>query len=128
MFYYLNEYGDFVFYALVMFAICTLVLGVSYLITIKNPYNEKNTGYECGFDPFSDAREPFYVKFYLISILFIIFDVEVVFFFSMGNKFKAIIFFWVLHYVYFYINFINRFCVRMEKRFIRLGLIDYITK
>jgi NADH-quinone oxidoreductase subunit A len=39
------------------------------------------TGYECGFDPFSDARDPFNIKFYLVSILFIIFDVEIIFFF-----------------------------------------------
>jgi NADH-quinone oxidoreductase subunit A len=42
---------------------------------------EKVSSYECGFDAFSDAREPFDVKFYLIAILFIIFDVEVIFFF-----------------------------------------------
>ncbi len=93
MFYYLNEYSDLVFYILLMFAICSLVLGLSYLITIKNPYNEKNSGYECGFDPFSDAREPFYVKFYLISILFIIFDVEVVFFFPWAISLKQLYFF-----------------------------------
>lgn len=42
---------------------------------------EKVSSYECGFDAFSDAREPFDIKFYLIAILFIIFDVEVLFFF-----------------------------------------------
>ena len=59
------------------------------LITLKNDtcsitiyfYLEKTIGYECGFDPFSEAREPFNIKFYLISIIFLIFDVETVFFF-----------------------------------------------
>jgi NADH:ubiquinone oxidoreductase subunit 3 (subunit A) len=93
IFYYLNEYYDFFFYFFVIFGISLLILGLCYVITIKNPYTEKNTGYECGFDPFSDAREPFYVKFYLISILFIIFDVEVVFFFPWAISFKQLFFF-----------------------------------
>lgn len=42
---------------------------------------EKISSYECGFDAFSDARDPFDVKFYLIGILFILFDIEVLFFF-----------------------------------------------
>ena len=54
-----------------------------YILSGTNLYYEKASGYECGFDPFSDAREPFYVKFYLIAILFIIFDVEIVFFFPL---------------------------------------------
>lgn len=92
-FYYLNEYYDFFFYFFVIFGISLIILGLCYVITIKNPYSEKNTGYECGFDPFSDAREPFYVKFYLISILFIIFDVEIVFFFPWAISFKQLFFF-----------------------------------
>jgi NADH-quinone oxidoreductase subunit A len=55
---------------------------------------EKVSSYECGFDAFSDAREPFDVKFYLIAILFIIFDVEVIFFF-LGFYVYVIYFFMV---------------------------------
>ena len=40
---------------------------------------EKNSPYECGFNPFSDARDPFEVHFYLVSILFILFDLEISF-------------------------------------------------
>jgi NADH-quinone oxidoreductase subunit A len=79
--YYYSNYNSFFFYTLVSFIICIIILIVCYLISGNNLYYEKSSGYECGFDPFSDAREPFYVKFYLIAILFIIFDVEVVFFF-----------------------------------------------
>jgi NADH:ubiquinone oxidoreductase subunit 3 (subunit A) len=93
IYYYYNEYANFFFYFFVLLGISFLILGLCYAITIKNPYNEKNSGYECGFDPFSDAREPFYVKFYLISILFIIFDVEVVFFFPWAISFKQLFFF-----------------------------------
>lgn len=81
MSYYYSSYNSFFFYTLISFIICSIILMLCYIISGNNLYYEKTSGYECGFDPFSDAREPFYVKFYLIAILFIIFDVEVVFFF-----------------------------------------------
>ncbi len=61
--------------------LCLLPFGVSYSISDVNVNIDKASGYECGFDPFSDARDPFNIKFYLVSILFIIFDVEMIFFF-----------------------------------------------
>lgn len=54
---------------------------ICYVVSSNQWDVEKITSYECGFDPFSDTREPFEIKFYLIAILFIIFDVEVIFFF-----------------------------------------------
>jgi NADH-quinone oxidoreductase subunit A len=77
--YYYSSYNSFFFYMVLSFVICSIILGLCYVLSGNNLYYEKSSGYECGFDPFSDAREPFYVKFYLIAILFIIFDVEVVF-------------------------------------------------
>lgn len=64
----------------IMFCICILVsiliFGLSYLF-IKKSYNiEKISSYECGFQPFEDSRNRFEVKFYLVAILFIIFDLE----------------------------------------------------
>ena len=79
--YYYSGYSVVFFYIVVIFVICSIILFLCYVISGNNSYYEKTSGYECGFDPFSDAREPFYVKFYLIAIIFIIFDVEVVFFF-----------------------------------------------
>ena len=60
--------------------ICLILLGVCFIISDQNLYFDKVHGYECGFDPFSDARDKFYIKFYLVSILFLLFDVEIVFF------------------------------------------------
>lgn len=79
--YYYSNYNSFFFYSISIFLICSVILILCYFLSSNNLYYEKSSGYECGFDPFSDAREPFYVKFYLIAILFIIFDVEVIFFF-----------------------------------------------
>ena len=53
----------------------------SMLAARQKPYAEKLSSYECGFEPFDDARRKFDVKFYLVAILFIIFDLEVAFLF-----------------------------------------------
>lgn len=70
----------------VIFIGVALVLGVAILMSavvlaISNPYSEKVSTYECGFAPFDDARMKFDVRFYLVAILFIIFDLEVAFLF-----------------------------------------------
>ena len=52
---------------------------LGYLLGPKKPYPEKNSPYECGFDAFDDARSPFDVRYYLVAILFIIFDLETAF-------------------------------------------------
>lgn len=59
----------------------SVIIGLSYSFSISNPDSEKVSAYECGFDPYEDARNVFDVRFYLVAILFIIFDLEAVFFF-----------------------------------------------
>jgi NADH-quinone oxidoreductase subunit A len=61
--------------------IAIAMVGGSLLAAHQNPYAEKLSPYECGFEPFDDARRRFDVKFYLVAILFIIFDLEVAFLF-----------------------------------------------
>jgi len=58
-------------------AISGVVLGLSYLLAVQAPDSEKLSAYECGFEPFEDARNKFDVRFYIVAILFIIFDLEV---------------------------------------------------
>jgi NADH-quinone oxidoreductase subunit A len=62
-------------------AIATLMVGGSILAARQKPYAEKLSAYECGFDAFDDARRRFDVRYYLVAILFIIFDLEVAFLF-----------------------------------------------
>ena len=62
--------------------ITAALLLVPALVAPSNPDPEKNAPYECGFEAFDDARMKFDVKFYLVAILFIIFDLEVVFLFA----------------------------------------------
>ena len=56
-------------------------VGLPFLVARRNPDAEKLSPYECGFEPFDDARRKFDVRFYLVAILFIIFDLEVAFLF-----------------------------------------------
>jgi NADH-quinone oxidoreductase subunit A len=62
-------------------AIALLLMVTPILLAYKNPDPEKLSAYECGFNAFDDARMKFDVRFYLVSILFIIFDLEVAFLF-----------------------------------------------
>ncbi|MDF0599217.1 NADH-quinone oxidoreductase subunit A [Psychromarinibacter sp. C21-152] len=60
------------------------------ILAVRNPDPEKVSAYECGFNAFDDARMKFDVRFYLVSILFIIFDLEVAFLFPWAVAFRDI--------------------------------------
>nr|WP_196242112.1 NADH-quinone oxidoreductase subunit A [Azospirillum oleiclasticum] len=66
---------------LIAIGLAAVMVGASYVVGGSNPDAEKVSPYECGFEPFEDARTKFDVRFYLVSILFIIFDLEVAFLF-----------------------------------------------
>ncbi len=70
-----------IFLALVISAV---VLSLSYLLAIQTPDAEKTSAYECGFEPFEDARNRFDIRFYIVAILFLIFDLEVAYLFPWG--------------------------------------------
>ena len=61
--------------------IAMAAVGLSFIIAKQKPDSEKNSAYECGFPAFDDARAKFDVRFYLVAILFIIFDLEIAFLF-----------------------------------------------
>ncbi|QEP43453.1 NADH-quinone oxidoreductase subunit A [Ectothiorhodospiraceae bacterium BW-2] len=58
-----------------------VMLGMGFLLSTSKPDREKDSPYECGFEAFEDARMKFDVRFYLVAILFIIFDLEIAFLF-----------------------------------------------
>ena len=81
--------------ALAVFIGVALVIGLAlmaapFLVAVRNPDPEKVSAYECGFNAFDDARMKFDVRFYLVSILFIIFDLEVAFLFPWAVAFKQL--------------------------------------
>src|SRR5574341_1105293 len=71
----------------VAFVITGVLLVVPFVIAPRKPDSEKLSAYECGFDAFDDARMKFDVRFYLVSLLFIIFDLEVAFLFPWAVAF-----------------------------------------
>ena len=74
----LNYFPTF-FYLLVSLILPIIVLNLSLFLAIQLPETEKLTPYECGFEPYNDARHSFDVKFYLVAISFVIFDIKTVF-------------------------------------------------
>lgn len=83
MFFY-NEYFSILFFCFVAFILGSLILFASTALSTFFPDTEKLSTYECGFDPYEDARNAYDVRFYLVAILFIIFDIETVFLFPWG--------------------------------------------
>src|SRR6201992_1718403 len=77
----LNQYLPLVVFMVVAGAISGALLIAPFLVAFKAPDPEKLSAYECGFNAFDDARMKFDIRFYLVSLLFIIFDLEVAFLF-----------------------------------------------
>jgi NADH-quinone oxidoreductase subunit A len=77
----LQDYLPLVIFIAVALALGLALLIAPFLVAYKQPDPEKLSAYECGFNAFDDARMKFDVRFYLVAILFIIFDLEVTFLF-----------------------------------------------
>jgi NADH-quinone oxidoreductase subunit A len=86
----LLDYLPLVIFMGVALAIGLALMVAPMLVAVRNPDPEKVSAYECGFNAFDDARMKFDVRFYLVSILFIIFDLEVAFLFPWAIAFKEI--------------------------------------
>ncbi|UVT15916.1 MAG: NADH-quinone oxidoreductase subunit A [Nitrospira sp.] len=83
------------FFPVFLFIFVTLVFGVltllvSYFVQPRYPEPEKLSTYECGSEPFSDARMPFPVRYYIFAMLFVIFDIEVIFLYPWAVVFTKI--------------------------------------
>ncbi len=86
---YLLQYSAVLLFILVVAAFGVGTLVISYFVQPKFPESEKLSPYECGSEPFSDARIPFPVRYYIFAMLFVIFDVEVIFLYPWAVAFKA---------------------------------------
>lgn len=78
---FLREYLPILIFLGIAVGLSSVLVVASWLAARQKPYPEKLLAYECGFDAFEDARGRFDVRFYLVAILFIIFDLEVAFLF-----------------------------------------------
>ena len=78
---FLKDYLPIVLFLIIAFGLSCVFVVVNYILSPKKPDPEKLSAYECGFEPFEDSRMEFDVRFYLVAILFIIFDLEIAFLF-----------------------------------------------
>ena len=74
-----NEYSVILIFLAIAIVLSIIIILLSYTLAVQKPETEKLSTYECGFEPYEDARHTFDVKFYLIAILFIVFDIETMF-------------------------------------------------
>ena len=86
---FLKDYLSIIIFIFIALALSFGFILLNFLFSPRNPDPEKLSAYECGFDAFDDSRMEFDVRFYLVAILFIIFDLEIAFLFpwaiSLGN-------------------------------------------
>lgn len=87
---YISEYYSIPIIIVLAFVISMVLLALSYIVGVSRMDTEKLSAYECGFDPFDDSRSAFDVRFYLVGILFIIFDLEVSFLFPWAVSLQSI--------------------------------------
>ena len=84
-----SEYLPILIFFGIAVSLAIIMISASFIIAKQNPNDDKLSPYECGFDAFEDTRMQFDVRFYLVAILFIIFDLEIAFLFpwaiSLGN-------------------------------------------
>ena len=76
-----EQYAAVLIFLVIAVILAFALTGAAWVGAVHRPDAEKNSPYECGFEPFEDARMKFDVRFYLVSLLFIIFDLEVAFLF-----------------------------------------------
>lgn len=87
----LENYFPIFLFALIGIVIATLAIGAGMLIGPRRPDSEKLSPFECGFEAFEDARMKFDIRYYLIAIIFILFDLEIVFLFPWAAIFKDMV-------------------------------------
>lgn len=87
---YLTRYFPILLFIFIALAFGIVTLLISYLVQPKYPEPEKLSAYECGSEPFSDARMPFPVRYYIFAMLFVIFDIEVIFLYPWAVVFDKI--------------------------------------
>ena len=86
----LDEYLPILLFLIISIIFSSAALSLSFILSPKKPSDEKLSPYECGFEPFDDARTKFDIRFYLVALLFIIFDLEVTFLFPWAISLKDI--------------------------------------
>ena len=98
---YLSRYFPVLLFIGIALAFGVVTLVLSYLVQPRYPEAEKLSAYECGSEPFSDARMPFPVRYYIFAMLFVIFDIEVIFLYPWAIVFDKIGFIGLMEMIIF---------------------------
>lgn len=108
---FLKNYFSILLFLIFSIILSTIIFFLSFVISVKSDDTEKLTAYECGFNPFFDSRSEFDVKFYIVGILFLIFDLEISFLFpfsvclphiTLAGIFCMLIFLFILTVGFYY--------------------------
>ena len=90
---FLKEYLPIILFLVIAFGLSCAFVIINLILSPKHPDPEKLSAYECGFEPFEDSRMQFDIRYYLVAILFILFDLEIAFLFPWAVVFKDLEFF-----------------------------------
>jgi NADH-quinone oxidoreductase subunit A len=112
---YLTDYFPVVLFILIVAAFAVVTLILSYLVQPRMASSEKMSPYECGSEPISDARIPFPVRYYIIAMLFVIFDVEIIFLYPWAVAFDKIGLFGLIEMIIFIALFLAGYVYAWKK-------------
>ena len=112
---YLTQYASVAVYIMIAAAFGVGTLMVSYVVHPRTASSERLSAYECGSEPISDARMPFPVRYYIIAMLFVIFDVELIFLYPWAVAFDKIGLFGLIEMVIFIALFVAGYAYAWRK-------------
>ena len=112
----MREYIPVLLFLLVAIAFAGGTIGLSSIIVPRRRNSVKNSSYECGVEPVGDARERFSVKFYLVAVLFILFDIEAVFLYPWAVSFHQLGLYGLIEMVLFIVILFVGYVYLLKKR------------
>ena len=112
----MREYIPVLLFLLVAIAFAGGTIAASSIIVPRRRNAVKNSSYECGVDPVGDARERFSVKFYLVAVLFILFDIEAVFLYPWAVSFNQLGLYGLIEMVLFIVILFVGYAYLLKKR------------
>ncbi len=112
---YLTRYFPILLFVFIALGFGVVTLLLSYLVQPKYPEPEKLSAYECGSEPFSDARMPFPVRYYIFAMLFVIFDIEVIFLYPWAVTFDKLGFIGLMEMLIFIALFLVAYAYAWRK-------------
>lgn len=97
----IQDYLPILIHMIIVIVLALVLMGLSSWVGVRRPSRVKNAPYECGIPPVGNAREKFSISFYLVGMLFILFDVEVAFLFPWAVVYKSLNWFGFIEMVIF---------------------------